>query len=65
MKDQKIMRYIPKRFAERITEAWIEKEVDYNEQTGRMDNRYYIVIDDEEHFFNNLQHMIDTLKYEF
>lgn len=65
MKDQKIMKYIPKKFQDRISEAWIEEEVDYNEKTGKMDNRYYIVLDDEEHFFNNIKHMIETLKYEY
>lgn len=64
MKEPKIMKYIPKKFKERISEAWIEKEVDYNEKTGRFDNRYYIVIDGEKHFFNNINHMINTLKYE-
>lgn len=65
MKDPKIMKYIPKKFHDRILEAWIEEEVDYNEKTGKMDNRYYIVLDGEEHFFNNIKFMIDMLKYEY
>lgn len=65
MKDSKIMRYIPKSFHDRITEAWIEKEADYNEATGKFDNRYYIVLDGEEHFFNNIKFMKEHLKEEY
>lgn len=61
MKDMKIMRYIPKKFHERIEEAWIEKNVDYNEETGKFDNRYYIILDGEEHFFNNIRFMVFML----
>jgi 3'-phosphoadenosine 5'-phosphosulfate (PAPS) 3'-phosphatase len=64
-RDPKIMKYIPKKLAKRVTEAWVEEEVDYNEKTGKMDNRYWIVIDGEEHCYNNLAFMKWKVKEDF
>lgn len=62
MRDEKLMKYIPKKYHERISEAWIELEKDYNEKTGKMENRYYIVLDDEEHCFNSINYLLFSLK---